>query len=95
MVAEVAPEPILTITLCTIAAAIISTFLHTQTEGSFQSSGKKGKIAFVEGSALEEEDFTPSLERKPIDGVEEVKNELFLLEDDEENEPENLHRVSD
>ena len=89
MVAEVVPEPILTITICTFTAAVGSAFLHPQTEGSFQSSGKKGKIAFVEGSALDEKEFNSVIEQKPVDGVEEVKKELFLLEDEEEGDQEN------
>ena len=89
MVAEVVPEPIITITILSFVAAIFSTFLRPRSEGDFHSSGKKGEIAFVEGHEVEPQDLNRTQEKKPSDnGMEEIKKELFLLEGEDEEEDE-------
>jgi hypothetical protein len=87
MVAEVVPEPILIITILAITASIIASFLRTpHKEGSFASSSQKGKIAFVQDSAVDGKDFNLELDHKPADGLEEVKKELFLLEEEDDED---------
>lgn len=85
MVAEIVPQPILLITMLSITAAFSSSFLRTPEKiGSFSRSGKKGKIEFVQDSAVEGKDFHVDFDKKPSNGVEEVKKELFLLEEDDD-----------
>jgi ABC-type nickel/cobalt efflux system permease component RcnA len=88
MVAEVVPEPIILITICAIASAIASSFLRQPQKGDF--AGKKGHIAFVQDSDISNHQ-DENLDQKPIDGVEEIKKELFLLHEDEDDEHEHDH----
>ena len=84
MVAEVVPEPIITITILSFIAAIFSKFLRPQSKGDFHSSGKKCEIALVEGHNIEPQDLNLTQEKNQSDnGVEEIKKEIFLLEDED------------
>ncbi|CAI2386847.1 unnamed protein product [Moneuplotes crassus] len=89
IVVEMIPQPIVLITIFTLASAITSTVLKRQTEGSFQTSGKKGNIPFVEGSAVEGRDVDSGLEQREVEGIDEVRKEVFLLEDDDEEDQSN------
>jgi len=87
MAVEVVPQPILLISVLSLTAAITSSFLSApQKEGSFASSGKKGKIEFVQDSAVEGKDFEQANADNQDFQNEEIKKEVFLLEDDENEE---------
>ena len=90
MVAEVLSQPIMLITILTFTAAIASIFIRSPEKiGDFSHSGKKGKILFVEDSAVKGSGLNVEQEQRSVKEMEDIKKELFLL-DEEDNDDQNI-----
>ena len=83
MVAEVLSQPILLITVLTITSSLCSILLRPPEKiGDFSHSGKKGKIIFVQDSAVDGWGFHVDQEQKSAKEMDEIKKELFLLDEE-------------